>query len=96
MRQRGADEVAEPSVECHNAMVEASLERDPEAADPLLIETLSTCKSADEWLEALRGHPQAMGLRGEEYVGEVDVRAACAGHKQEPVCVDAVDEGLID
>src|SRR6478609_2998361 len=47
---------------CRTAVSAAADEPDADAADPLIHASLSACRSADEWLDAVREFPASMGL----------------------------------
>jgi hypothetical protein len=92
----GSDEANEPSDECLGAMETAAAETDIEAADPLIVDTLSACSGADEWLTALEAHPGAMGLTERAEIGNMDLEVACWGHEDTAVCQDAINAGRIE
>ena len=91
----GACSAGDPSADCLRAMETAAAETDPERANPLIVETLSACASADEWLAALEAHPGAMGLTERAEIGNLDLEAACWRHEGTPVCADAIETGRI-
>ncbi len=63
---------------------------------PLFDESLSVCTTSEEWLQALRTHPGAIGLKGPEFVDAISLASVCTLDVTEtPVCADAVDQGLI-
>lgn len=93
-----AESEVDVSFECGDSMRLAGHETDVEAANPLIVATLSSCSTADEWLAALREYPRALGLTERAEIGAVDLEAACYFSDEAaaaPVCVDAVDRGLI-
>jgi hypothetical protein len=51
------------------------------------------CETADEWLAALRQVPGAMAVKDANFVSNLDLKVACFGHEQTPVCQDAADDG---
>jgi hypothetical protein len=79
---------ASVSQQCLDAMEAAAAEPDPAAADPLIVRTLDACASVDEWLEALRRHPGAMGLTERAEIGDLDVQSVCFGSEDTRVCVE--------
>lgn len=88
----------QPSAACLSDMRAAAAETDPSRANPLIRTTLTSCRTSQQWLEALRRHPAAMGVAGPEHVGRVDLIAACldpADHDA-PVCADAIRRGVVD
>lgn len=92
----GSDDADEPSDECLGAMETAATETDIEAADPLIVNTLSACSGANEWLAALEVHPGAMGLTERAEIGNLELEVVCWGHEDTPVCEDAIDAGRIE
>lgn len=81
------DAGTEPPAACLDDMREAASITDPAEADPVLVRTLTSCGTAEQWLEALRRYPAAMGLNERAQIGEVDLDAACgAGNTDTPVC----------
>lgn len=85
-------DVREASAECNTAMERAASERDSARAEPLIDATLDACQSAEEWLTALRDHPEAMGLTSRATIGEVDLQSACVPRNSNTrVCKDAVN-----
>jgi hypothetical protein len=87
----------EVSSECLEAMDTAAAELDPDRADPLIIETLSACSSADEWLAALEERPGAMGLTERATIDDGSLEVACFadGAAGTPVCDDAEADGRL-
>lgn len=84
----------EPSEECLVGMSAAADEPDPDAAEPLLEETLYSCLTADEWLSALREFPGAMGLVDGAEVGVLELQSACI-YRESTVCLDAAERGML-
>lgn len=82
----GCSSGVEPSTACIEDMEEAATISDPAAADPVLVRTLASCETAEQWLEALRRNPGAMGLNERAEIGDLDLQAACFGHEDTPVC----------
>ncbi len=87
---------ADTSAECLTAMEAAAAEPDSAKAKPLIVETLTVCPDADQWLAALREHPAAMGLNERAEIGPVDLLAACGSAPTTPVCTDARERGMLD
>lgn len=87
----------EVSSECLEAMDTAAAELDPDRADPLIIDTLSACSSADEWLAAPEEDPGAMGLTARATISDVSLDVACAADPAAgtPVCEDAEADGRL-
>lgn len=83
------------SKRCMRSMRRAANESDIEKADPLIVASLDACKSAAEWLTALRRHPAAMGLMAAVDVGETDLIAACGSNRRTAVCRDAAQRGQL-
>ena len=77
------------SAECLEAMRAAAGERDPERADPLIAASLDACKTAEEWLAALREHPAAMGLTERATIDDQSHELACYAFPDTAVCRDA-------
>jgi hypothetical protein len=75
-----------PPAACLDDMRAAANEPDSTRADPILISSLTSCQTADQWLDALRRYPAAMGLNGPDAVGPIDLQAACGPHPNTPVC----------
>jgi hypothetical protein len=92
----GACVTGDPSADCLRAMETAATETDPETANPLIVDTLSACVTADEWLAALEAHPAAMGMTETAEIGDLDLRVACWRNEDTPVCVDAIETGRIE
>lgn len=90
-------EAATLSSECSAAFAAAAAETNPAAADPLIVDTLSACQTADEWYAGLRESPAAFGLTDSAVIGQNDMelRNACYGNEDEPVCVDAAEQNRI-
>lgn len=76
----------EPPAACIEDMQRAATITDSAEADPVLIHSLTTCGTADQWLEALRRNPGAMGLNERAEIGDIDLRSACYGNEDTPVC----------
>jgi hypothetical protein len=68
---------------------------DDPAFDQALTGSLATCKTADEWLDALREIPDAMAVKDASFVDNLDLQVACFGHEETPVCQDAADDGRL-
>lgn len=83
------------SESCRDAMRTAEAEPDSTRADPLIDATLSACSTAEEWVEALRLHPGAMGLSTAAVVSELHLQIVCYDQAGTPVCVDAAARGLV-
>lgn len=88
----GGDDV---SAACVESMETAAAEPDNIAAEPLIVDTLSACGSADEWLTALEEHPGAMGLTERAEIGDLDLQSACYDNGDTPVCEDAASNGRL-
>jgi hypothetical protein len=89
------DATEQVSSNCDRAMREAAAETDPTAANPLIVDTLSACSTADEWLAGLREHPGAMGLTERAEFSDERLRAPCYGNEATPVCRDAAEGGRL-
>lgn len=85
------------SSECSVAFRAAAAVTDPAAADPLIIKTLSACETVDEWYAGLVENPAAFGLTDSAEIGlnDMEVRNACYGNEDAPVCADATEQGRI-
>src|SRR5690606_8028337 len=81
---------------CRTAVSTAANEPDADAADPLIHASLSTCGSADEWLDAVREFPASMGLNHRAEIGALELEIACFGWEHTPVCVDAIAKGMVE
>ena len=75
----------------------AASELDSTKADPLIIETLTACQDADEWLEALREHPGALGRASRGDVDDSALYSACLdpADQDTPYCRVAAADGRI-
>jgi hypothetical protein len=80
---------------CLETIVEAaSIPPDQDANDPLL-RSAYECKTVDEWVMAVRAHPEAMGqLDPADIDPEYDLSGICFQSSQAPVCIDATRLGL--
>lgn len=76
------------SAECVESMRVAAAESDPSRADPLIGATLDACKTAEEWLAALREHPGAMGLTERATIDEATLEVPCWSFAETAVCRD--------
>ena len=83
------------SERCLQSMATAEAETRPNASDPLITETLSSCSTVAEWFEALRTHPGAFALTDASFVSDLELETACWRHEDTPVCIDAVDVGRL-
>ena len=83
----------EASETCRSAMQRAASEPSFEESERLLIETLSQCQTADEWLHVLKAHPGAIGVTDESFVTEDDFVLACWDNVDHRVCQDAISTG---
>lgn len=83
----------EASDACSSAMQLAAAETGYEESERLLIATLSTCDTAEEWMEQLKTYPGAIGVVDESAVNEDDFVLVCWDHSDTPVCKDAVATG---
>ncbi|MBI9115590.1 hypothetical protein [Sanguibacter suaedae] len=77
-------------------METAADEPDSAAANPLIVETLSACASAAEWLSALEREPGALGMTERAEIGRLDLEVSCWKNESTPVCADAVAVGAIE
>lgn len=85
------------SAGCSAAFAAATSVTDAAEANPLIVDTLSACRTADEWYAGLRESPAAFGLTESAVIGQNDMelRNACYGNEGDPVCVDAAQQGRI-
>ncbi|GGH44919.1 hypothetical protein [Microbacterium album] len=64
-------------------------------ADEELKATVYVCRTVDEWVTAVRERPEAMGLKGPEFVDPVIDMATISFHEREaPACLDGVARSL--
>ena len=84
-------------------MVEAANEADFDQSNRLLAATVEACDSADEWIQALRDHPEAFGLTqqldisaGEHWIRVICSRDGGEYETESPTCADADAQGLLD
>ncbi|NWN88171.1 MAG: hypothetical protein HLX51_06465 [Micrococcaceae bacterium] len=91
----GSNDEAEASAACLDSMQTAAAETDPVAADPLIIETLSACETADEWLAALDEHPGAMAYTDDAEIDDSALITPCYAQPDTPVCEDAEAQGRL-
>lgn len=92
----GVDSIDAPSAECIELMHEA--EAAPIVADrevQALVDSLTACETADQWLEGIRQVPGAMGLTERAEIGDLDLQVVCYGHEETPVCKDAAEDGRL-
>ena len=83
----------EASGSCKTAMQRAEAETDFEESERLLMETLSRCQTADEWIRTLQAHPGAIGVTDESFVTDEDFVLVCWDNVDRRVCQDAIDTG---
>lgn len=83
---------APPSPECLDDMEEAAGEPDGEAAQPILVRSLTSCETADQWMSALRRWPAAIGLKDASFLHGDEVDSACISAPDAPVCRDLEDQ----
>lgn len=83
------------SLNCENAMAQASGEEDSTKAQPLIEATTTACSGVDEWMTALRAYPAALG-RTERSADETALVSLCGTEDvaDTPVCSEAYERGL--
>ncbi len=93
-----AEATAVASVSCVTAMQLAGNEAATTQAS--LEQTAYDCPTVEEWLDALRVHPEAMGLNERAEIGERDVQDMCrtsnANLRDSPMCQDAYALGVAE
>lgn len=87
--------------QCEASMRAAAAEPvDSTRIQPLLTQTLYQCSTAEEWLEALRAHPGALGMTERAEIGNLDIQVMCytlnAEQIASPMCMDAYALGLAE
>ena len=84
------------SQQCEASLLRASRVPIDESVSAAIHESVVACDSVAEWLTALRMYPDAMGLKGPEFVGQIDIEIACSKelNRPTPVCLDAVELGI--
>jgi hypothetical protein len=89
------ESAVEPSVKCVALMRQAAAAPIEDDEVEELVDSLTVCRSAEMWLEAVRREPGAMGLKSGADVGDLDLQVACHGHEETLVCRDAADQGRL-
>lgn len=87
-------ETVTPSAACVGAAKAAAAETDSTKADPLIIATLDSCESVDEWMSVLELHPGVMGMKDGTIPQLLDLQSACYDNMETAVCGDALALGL--
>jgi hypothetical protein len=85
--EQAPEEPAAPDP-CVESMRTAAAEKDSTKAEPLIAATLDACSTGDEWLNALREHPGAMGLTERATIDESSAEIACYAYPDTAVCRD--------
>lgn len=83
-----------PSTECTDSAKIAAAETDVTKADPLIIATLDSCESVDEWMSVLELHPGIMGMMDGYIPQLMDLESVCYSNAKSTVCKDALALGL--
>lgn len=81
------------SSKCRDALAAAARETRYERSEQLIVDSLSICQTADEWMEMLKAYPGAMGMTDESFINDDDFVFACFDNPQTAVCRDAVETG---
>ena len=92
---RSGQPVESGATGCLETIVEAaSIPANQDANEPL-IRSAYACRTVDEWVTAVKAHPEAMGQVDPAIIDpEYDLMGICGQAPKAPVCVDAARLGL--
>ena len=89
------DDVEISGTGCLATIVEAASIPADQDANESLIRSAYECRTVDEWVMAVKAHPEAMGQVDPAIIDpEYDLMGICGQAPQAPVCVDAARLGL--
>lgn len=80
------------SEECLNSFLFAQAHLDEPKN---LTRTTELCPTVEQWLEAAKRHPAAVGASSAEEVDNEDVQKVCASAPRSAMCRDAEDKGVL-
>lgn len=84
-----------PSTGCEEAMSAAASVPLSVNADTELDRTAHACGSVEEWADAARKYPDAMGVTDPSFIDPaIDLIGICRDKSPSPVCLDARQLGL--
>lgn len=79
----------EVSEECLSVMAESASNPYPsDLGEKLLVESGDICKSKEEWEEALRRYPMAIGIVSEEYIDGSEYKIFCQVNPNKRICIE--------